>query len=454
MDVLTERQAVILLAGHDAEGVRAKVVALRLDEVRGHDLGTVSVEERERRRHGGGRDTPCNRLRDHAAPAGLRVLDGIDEESVKEQVLQVGVRAERVGNVLEEHGADDAAAAPHERDRALVEVPVVFLGGLAHEHEALCIRHDLACIQRLLEVLNELVAVACERLDLGAAEHLGRADTLIAERREAACEHGLADERHGLAEVEGVNGGPLAGALLAGAVEDLGDDRLAVSVLVCKHVARDLNEERVEHTLIPLGKDVGDVKLAQAETDLEDGVDLADELHVTILNAVVHHLDIVASAVLAHPVAARLAVALRRDRLEDLLDMRPRGRAATRHERRAVARAVLTTGHTRADVQEATLLELLSAADGVGVVRVTTVDNDVALLEVGDELVDERVNGRTRLDEEDHLAGALQETHKLLDRVRADHLGPLGLVLEKVINLAGGAVVCGNSVAVVIHVQD
>ena len=84
--------------------------------------------------------------------------------------------------------------------------------------------------------------------------------------------------------------------------------------------------------------------------------------------------------------------------------------------------ALLTTGHTRADEEKTLGLELLCAADGVGVVGVTTVDDDVTLLELGDELVDEGIDGSTGLDEEDDFAGALELAAELLDGPRADDL--------------------------------
>ena len=83
----------------------------------------------------------------------------------------------------------------------------------------------------------------------------------------------------------------------------------------------------------------------------------------------------------------------------------------------------LSSRNTRADEEKALGLELLRAADRVGVVRVTTVNDDVALLEVRYELLDESVDSRTGLDEEDDLARALELRNKLLNRVRALDLG-------------------------------
>ena len=76
---------------------------------------------------------------------------------------------------------------------------------------------------------------------------------------------------------------------------------------------------------------------------------------------------------------------------------------------------LLTTGDTRANEEEALGLELLAAADGVRVVGVTTIDDDIARLEVGDELLDEGVNCRTSLDEKDDFARALELGTELLD---------------------------------------
>ena len=39
--------------------------------------------------------------------------------------------------------ADDAASSPHESDSTIVEVPLVNLGSLSEQHEALCVRYDL-----------------------------------------------------------------------------------------------------------------------------------------------------------------------------------------------------------------------------------------------------------------------------------------------------------------------
>ena len=64
-------------------------------------------------------------------------MDGVPEELVAEEVLQLRVLVVGLLDVPEEDGADDAAAAPHQRDRAVVQLPREQLRGLAQQHEAL-----------------------------------------------------------------------------------------------------------------------------------------------------------------------------------------------------------------------------------------------------------------------------------------------------------------------------
>ena len=138
---------------------------------------------------------------------------------------------------------------------------------------------------------------------------------------------------------------------------------------------------------------------------------------------VVYHLHVVSGTALADPVSTRLTLDLRRSLLEDLLDGGPSGSRSTGHERGTVASTLLTTRYTRTNEQQTSSLELLCAADGIGIVRVTTINDDVTRLEMGLELSNKVVNGRASLDEQDDLAGPLQFGDKFLDGVSALNFG-------------------------------
>ena len=115
-------------------------------------------------------------------------MNRLVKEVIKQQVLEVRVGSVRLCDILEEDGADDAATAPHERDLGLVEFPGVLLGRVLDEHEALRVRDDLGGVQRLLQVVDELLLVAAEGGHGWALEDLGGACALGLEGGEAAGE--------------------------------------------------------------------------------------------------------------------------------------------------------------------------------------------------------------------------------------------------------------------------
>lgn len=278
---------------------------MSLDKVGGEGLGTVTVKEGEggsERRDG---DTPEGRLGNDSPPAWLSGGNGLEEEGGDEQVLELRVLSVGGGNVRKEDGFDDATASPHGSDTGVVEGPFVDLGGLTHEHESLGVRDDLGGVKSLLEVVDELLLVALEGVTGRGGNDLAGPDTLLLEGRETSGKDGLTDESNGHTLVEGVNGGPLSGTLLSGGVENLLDHWSAVSVVESEDVTGDLDQERVEDTILPLllersgavshlGEDLGNLLLLKTKTSLEDVVGLGDELHVSVLDTVVDHLDVVA----------------------------------------------------------------------------------------------------------------------------------------------------------------
>lgn len=142
MDVLALWVFLVGALGLDEEGVGAKVVALGLEEVGGEVLAAETVVEGEGGAEGRSGDTPESTLGDNVPPAVLCLVDGRVEEVVKEEVLEVGVAAVRLGDVLQEDGADDAATTPHERNLGLVELPLVHLGSLCENYSQRRNLHD------------------------------------------------------------------------------------------------------------------------------------------------------------------------------------------------------------------------------------------------------------------------------------------------------------------------
>ena len=127
---------------------------------------------------------------------------------------------------------------------------------------------------------------------------------LLLERREGAGEHRLGEQRGGDAQLQGVGPGPLAGALLAGRVQDLVQQGRSFVVPEGQDVGGDGDQVGVQLPPVPAGEHLAHPPGLQAEQLAQQVVGLADELHVPVLDAVVHHLHVVARAVPADPLAA------------------------------------------------------------------------------------------------------------------------------------------------------
>ena len=398
----------------------------------GQALGAEAVVVRERRRERGRRDAGLRRDRDDAAPAVLRAGDGVAEVRGDDERDERGVVGVRLGDAVEEAGADDAAGAPDLRDVALVDVPAELLGARDDLVEALRVGDDLRRVERAAHVLDEGVGVGVGDLPVASAGPGRSADGLAlrALGGEAAGEHGLGDAGRGHAEVEGVLHGPRAGALGAGLVEDDVDERLAGrGIRLAQHLGGDLDEVALELAGVPLGEDVGDLGGALAGALADQVVGLGDELHVGVLDAVVHHLHEVAGAVGADVGDARLAVGRdRRDRAQDRAEGLVRLGRAAGHDRRAVERALLAARDAHADEVDAGGADLLLAADGVVEVRVAAVDDDVARLEALDELGDDGVGALAGLHHDDRGAGLGERGDELVVALGGDEpgLGVLG----------------------------
>src|SRR5262245_56920482 len=104
-------------------------------------------------------DRRCNDV----PPVRLAARYRLAEVRIEQQVLEVRAARKRLLDSFQEHGANDAAAAPHESDVAEVEIPARLLGSRTHLSEPLSVRTDLRRIQRIAGLIDELGAIAHER---------------------------------------------------------------------------------------------------------------------------------------------------------------------------------------------------------------------------------------------------------------------------------------------------
>ena len=102
MNVLVEGQLLGLLSGDDSESVGTEVVSLGLDQRSGQLLGSVTVEEGQCGGEGRNGNTPQSGLGDDSPPSGLSLLDGVLEEVIEQERLELRVLLECLGDVGQE----------------------------------------------------------------------------------------------------------------------------------------------------------------------------------------------------------------------------------------------------------------------------------------------------------------------------------------------------------------
>ena len=221
-------------------GMCAEVITLRLQKIRRQAIGGVAVKIAECCRHGRRGHAVLHSCRRDLAPRGDEFFHRLLEIRVEQEIRQLRILVIRFLDLAEKDRADDAAAAPHERDAAVVEVPVIGFRRRAHEGVALCVGDDLGRIQRLPDSFDHFRFIAGKGRNV-AIIFLRCLDALVFHGGQAARKHRFADERQRNALVQRCNARPLARALLPGGVENLFHDGLAVGILVGKDIASNFN---------------------------------------------------------------------------------------------------------------------------------------------------------------------------------------------------------------------
>ena len=101
-------------------GVRAKIIALRLQQIRWQVRTAVAVEKGQRGAERRNRDAAFDGGGNSRAPAFLAAFDFAAKIIVQQQVRELRIVVVGFLDFAEKARADDAAAAPHQRDAAVV----------------------------------------------------------------------------------------------------------------------------------------------------------------------------------------------------------------------------------------------------------------------------------------------------------------------------------------------
>ena len=126
--------------------MRPEIIALRLQQVRRKAFAAIAVVITERGGKRRNRNAVQQRGGGHPAPPGLRGGDAFRKKWGEEQIRQIGLPVERLLDFPQKRRADNAAAAPHQRDPAVVQRPAVGRGRGPHQRVPLRIRHDFRSV--------------------------------------------------------------------------------------------------------------------------------------------------------------------------------------------------------------------------------------------------------------------------------------------------------------------
>src|SRR5690606_9633756 len=285
---------------HPAIGVGAEVVALALDQGRRQPFGPQRVVVGQCRGETRCGDTQSYSGGHDRTPRVLGVLHGRAELAAGQQRGQCALRAVGGADVVEELRADDAAASPDGGHGAEVDVPAVLGAARLDLVEALCVRDDLRRVQRLFDVVGEAVghAAAHRRSRAIRSGQTTCRATQVHVARQGPREGGFGDPGDGDAQFQAGLHGPAAGAFLLRLVgHDVHERFTRRRIGVGEHLRGDLDEVGVESPRVPGAEDLRYLGGFVAERAPKQVERLGDELHVGVLDAVVHHLHEMARAV-------------------------------------------------------------------------------------------------------------------------------------------------------------
>ena len=202
----------------------------------------------------------------------------------------------------------------------------MFPVGRFQETETLGIGANFGCQQRIFDLTqNGILLDSCTRRR--PRQHLGGQGPFGVQTTHGACKYGIGNGGGSDPQIEGNLARPFARPFLFGRVQNQVHQSTArFRVGVRQDVARDAHQVAGQFPLVPFVEHRTHLGRAHAQQVVHQPIGFADALHVSILNAVVHHLHEVARAARAHPFTAGLTViGFGGNRLQHGLQARPGG---------------------------------------------------------------------------------------------------------------------------------
>ncbi|MBA7683207.1 hypothetical protein ES703_91567 [subsurface metagenome] len=198
-----------------------------------------------------------------------------------------------------------------------------------------------------------------------------------------------------------------------------------------------------------------DLLVGYAESCRHHLVALAYHLHIAVLDAVVDHFDEVSGAVFSDPLAAGLAViGAGCDFLEDGLYAFPRLRRTAGHNRRPSQCAFFAARYAGADIEQPFFFDFFASSNRIGKMTVTAVDDNIALVHKGQNLLDNHIDRLAGLDHNHHFPRRGYRVDKIFYLVCGDDVFAFCPAFGEPSGFLRRAVKGRHGKALAFHIQD
>src|SRR5659263_99790 len=307
-------------------------------------------------------------------------------------------------------------------------------------------------IQSFSDIFNEGIPVT-GNIRLWSYEYFGCRYTFFFHGGQASGKDCLPNQGQRHTFFKGCNRGPFACAFLPGGIQYLVNDRLTLFILIGQNVSRDLNQIAVEVSFIPFFKHCVHFIRCETQVLFHQKIGLADQLHVTVFDAVVHHFNKVAGTVFSDPFTARASVNPGSDCLKNRFDQRPRLHRSTGHNTWPLQRTFFAAGHTGTDIQETFTFNILCPADGIREMRVPSVNDHITFFEMQQQELDKIIDRLPGPDHHHDLPRLFNTRSEFSDGVSTDDIPACSTSVDEVCNFVSTSVIyCyGESLAFHIH---
>uniref|UniRef100_A0A0A0KUU0 Uncharacterized protein n=1 Tax=Cucumis sativus TaxID=3659 RepID=A0A0A0KUU0_CUCSA len=184
-------------------------------------------------------------------------------------------------------------------------------------------------------------------------------------------------------------------------------------------------------------------------------VGLRNELHITIFNTIMHHLNEISGTPFTYVSNTRTIINLSSYLLENILNIRISLKRSSRHQRGTMTSTIFTTRNPHPKIKNPSFRSLRNSTLSILIPLITTINDCITRLQVVRQGSNGLIDGQTSLNEDDNRSRTLNRENKIT-RIVLTKKREITFVMGAIyslINLGSGAIVNGNGEAFLSDVE-